>query len=412
MHEPELARHADEPYSVASPPRPPRARTVERNAGRFALVQALGAGLVGATTRNLNMAATAVLVTTPKASRTTPEAFAAALGRGLADQHAVLSLRPDALRRLDRVDAIVIDPRVLCTDTPAGGAHPRRRRARAVRGVEPRPAGAGEQWPPAGLAPGARDIVQRAAFCGRGTFPPAHDPLASAVVAEAHRTGAGSDLGRRRFARRVAAGVRRDPGTVGQRRSIDDALAHAVADLQQAGRTVAVLSSSGAQAISSADVALGIMPQPGAGPPPWSADLLLPDLAAVWRVLHALPAARAATQRGVGISRRRDGHGIASDDPGHPRPRPRTGDHRRGGRSALRLPAGARDHDRGRAASGVRPRMARDVGRSGPQEPYRRPTPRRQRRQSRQRMRPVGARNRPKLPRTRSGSSSRPSAPS
>ena len=44
MHEPELARHADEPYSVASPPRPPRARTVERNAGRFALVQGSAPG--------------------------------------------------------------------------------------------------------------------------------------------------------------------------------------------------------------------------------------------------------------------------------------------------------------------------------------------------------------------------------
>ena len=91
-HEPELARHADQPHSdAASPPRPPRSMPVARSAGRFALVQALSAGLVGATTRNLNMAATAVLVTAPTASRTTPEAFAAALGRGLADQHAVLS---------------------------------------------------------------------------------------------------------------------------------------------------------------------------------------------------------------------------------------------------------------------------------------------------------------------------------
>jgi len=299
-HEPELARHAEEPHGVASPPRPPRARTVERNAGRFALVQALGAGLVGATTRNLNMAATAVLVTAPKASRTTPEAFAAALGRGLADQHAVLSLRPDALRRLDRVDAIVIDPRVLCS---AG------LRVARIRGADERELSAA--WNRAQLVlenngqrpgwhrvPGISSIAPDAAV--EALFRPAHDPLAAAVVAEAHRSGA--DL------------VSVDVDSLGELRpafddlrplangSVDDALAHAVADLQQAGRTVAVLSSSGAQAISSADVALGIMPQPGAGPPPWCADLLLPDLAAVWRVLHALPAAKAATQRGVGIS--------------------------------------------------------------------------------------------------------------
>ena len=63
---------------------------VERHADRFALAQALSAGLVGATTRNLNTAAIALLVTTPAANRTTPEAFAAALGQGLADRHAVL----------------------------------------------------------------------------------------------------------------------------------------------------------------------------------------------------------------------------------------------------------------------------------------------------------------------------------
>src|SRR6201999_1310942 len=85
-------------------------------------------------------------------------------------------------------------------------------------------------------------------------------------------------------------------------RSIDDALARAVADLKEAGNTVAVLSSSAAQAISAADVSLGLMPRRASDAPPWDADLLLPDLAAAWRVLHALPAAKTATRRGVGIS--------------------------------------------------------------------------------------------------------------
>nr|WP_082951512.1 cation-translocating P-type ATPase [Mycobacterium sp. 852002-51057_SCH5723018] len=297
-HEPELARHADQPHAEAAPPRPPRSRPMERNAGRFALVQALSAGLVGATTRNLNMAATAVLVTAPKATRTTPEAFAAALGRGLADQHAVLSLRPDALRRLDRVDAIVIDPRVLCTGSL---------RVARIRGADERELSAA--WNRAqlvlenngqrpgwhrvpGISPSASDSGVEA------LFRPAHDPLASAVVAEAHRTGAElvsvdvDLLGELRPAF--------DEVTPLEGGSIDDALARAVAELQRAGRTVAVLSSSGAQAISSADVALGVM-APGAAPP-WCADLLLPDLSATWRVLHALPAAKAATERGVGIS--------------------------------------------------------------------------------------------------------------
>ncbi len=199
-------------------------------------------------------------------------------------------------------------------------------------------------------------------------FSLAHDPLASAVVAEAHRTG--SEL------------VSVDDDSLGELRpafddikpltdtadgSIDDALARAVADLREAGRTVAVLSSPGAQAIWSADVALGMMPEPGAGPPPWYADLLLPDLAAAWRVLHALPGRqgrRPARCRDIGW---RHSDGIAVDDPWCPRHRARTGDHRCGGRAAVGIPAGTRHHQRGRPAPGSRRGMACDVGRARPE---------------------------------------------
>ncbi len=131
---------------------------MERNASRFALTQALSAGPIGAGARNVNMAATAVQVTTPKASRTTPEAFATTLGRGLAQQHSVLPMRPASLRLLKKVDTIVIDPRVLVHRHVAGGAYPRRRRERTDGGMEPRPAHAGETQHPPGLARGARDV--------------------------------------------------------------------------------------------------------------------------------------------------------------------------------------------------------------------------------------------------------------
>ncbi|OBH75145.1 haloacid dehalogenase [Mycobacterium scrofulaceum] len=300
-HEPQLAGHADHPrVDPSAAAKPPRGRPNDHHAGRFALVQAISAGIVGATTRNLNQAALAVLVTTPAANRTTPEAFAAALGQGLADRHAVLSLRPEALRRLDRVDAIVIDPRVLCTkslrvslirgarEAELPAAWSRAQLMLEKSGLRP-------GWHPVpAISPSKPNTAVEALFCFT------HDPLASAVVGEAHRTGSelvsveDDSLGELR----PAFDEIRPLG----RGSIDDALGRAVADLQEAGRTVAVLSSPGAQAIWSADVALGMMPEPGDGPPPWYADLLLPDLAAAWRVLHALPAARAAAQRGVGIS--------------------------------------------------------------------------------------------------------------
>ncbi len=295
-HEPQLARHAG--HSGVHPPSRPVPLPdgpAERHAQRSALAQALGAGLVGTATRSATMAGTAALVTTPKALRTTRESFAATLGQGLADQHAVLPLRPAALRRLDKVDALLIDPRVLCTDT--------------LRVVRVR--GAGEdELPPAwdraqellddsNLEPGCYPVpgfdegVE--ALVG-----PAHDPLASAVLAEARRAGVelnsvdvdALDELRPAFDNLASLGGG----------SVDDALTRALAELHREGHAVAVLSSAGGQALSSADVALGVMPHDSSDPPPWYADILLPDLAAAWRILHALPAAKSATRRGIEIS--------------------------------------------------------------------------------------------------------------
>ena len=107
-HEPALARHAEHlEVHPPSRPVPPPEGPVEQHARRSAWVQVFGTAAVGAFTRNPEMAATATLVTTPKATRTTRESFAAALGQGLADQHAVLVLHPEILRWLDRVDALL-----------------------------------------------------------------------------------------------------------------------------------------------------------------------------------------------------------------------------------------------------------------------------------------------------------------
>lgn len=322
QHEPELARHADQPATHRRSPRTtsaPRGH-LERAASRFGIIQALGAGLVGVLSRDVNRAATTTLVATPKASRTAPEAFAAALGHGLAGQYAVLPLRPESLRRLDRVDAILIDPRVLCSDNL---------RVSRIRGATDATVAAA--WDGArlmvkenALRPGWHPVpgISGVAMDTPDTpiealLLPGHDPLAAAVVAEAHRSGADlitvdiDSLGELRPAfddiRPLERPRARPPqrptkgtsnGSSGQ--ALDRTLTQAVSDLQKSGRTVAVLSSHGAQAISSADLALGVMPRHG--PPPWDADLLLPDLAAAWRVLHALPAARIASRRGAGIS--------------------------------------------------------------------------------------------------------------
>ncbi len=292
-HEPALARHAEHPdVYPPSRPVPPTDGPVERYARRSAWVQSIGSATVGAFTRNLAMASTATLVTTPKASRTTRESFAAALGQGLAEQHKVLPLRPEKLRWLDRVDAVLIDPRVLCTDT--------------LRVVRVRGAGTDELTPAwnraqlllekKGLTVGWHPVEAKI----EALIGPTHDPLASAVLAEARRAGLElisvdiDDLGELQPAF--------DELRPAHRVSMDIALATTLADLQEAGHTVAVISSAAAQALSSADIGLGLMPNSDSEPPPWTADLILSDLDGVWRLLHAIPAAKSASRRGVELS--------------------------------------------------------------------------------------------------------------
>ncbi|MEB3069569.1 cation-translocating P-type ATPase [[Mycobacterium] vasticus] len=300
-YEPELARYADHPdvhTGVRPVPRPDGAG--ERYLKRTALAQVVAAGAVGALTRNLDMTSSAILATSPKAVRTSCESFAATLGQGLADTHEVLPLRPDSLRRLDKIDAVVIDPRVLTGE---------QRRVVQIRGVSDHELP--QAWKQAqtlldktGLRPGWHRVPRMTA---RGSSQPvealilpAHHALASAVVLEGR--GCGAEL------------VTVDTEILGELRpgfddirpvsgdDLDGALAAAVTALQQAGRTVAVLSSSAAQALAAADLALGVMPEDDALPPPFYADLLLADLAGAWQVLRALPAARSATERGVAIS--------------------------------------------------------------------------------------------------------------
>ncbi|BBY55421.1 haloacid dehalogenase [Mycolicibacillus koreensis] len=257
-HEPALARAAATEVHRGVRPVPLPDGPAQRFTTKMAFTQVIGAGLVGALTRNLTMASNAVVVAAPKAVRSTTEAFAATLGRALADDHAVLTLSPHALRRLDRIDALLIDPRVL-TDT---------------------------------------DLRTQP-----GSAPAAH-PLATALIAEARSAGVHLvtvDTGvldelRPAFDELIAA-----PDNSGNP-DTDTALADAVATLQRAGHTVAVVSASGAGALCSADVGIGVLPADDTAAPSWQADLLAPDLAAVWQVLHALPAARTATDRGIAIS--------------------------------------------------------------------------------------------------------------
>ncbi|KUI17612.1 haloacid dehalogenase [Mycobacterium sp. GA-1285] len=300
-HEPAIASHADDP-DIGSPPQRPCPMPpgpIERHIDRSGVVQGLWAAAVGVLSRDINTAATAAVVSTPKAARNAREGFAAALGRGLADKYNIVALDPEAIRRLDRVDAVVVDPRVLLTD---------RLRIGGLRGISDRDRAAAWQWARESLDRGELDVGwQRAPSHTNGSTNGAataevlvrhvHHPLAASVLGEVRRAGA------------ELVSLQCDE-LDDLRPSFDElyplegpadaALLDAVIALQADGRTVAVIASHAAQALSAADVSIGLLPDDG--PPPWRADLLAADLDAVWRVMHALPAARRASERGVELA--------------------------------------------------------------------------------------------------------------
>ncbi|MUL82822.1 HAD-IC family P-type ATPase [Mycobacterium sp. CBMA247] len=302
--EPRLAAHAECRTVVPAQPRPCSLPdgVVERHAQRCGRAQAAAAAAVGLLTRDLGAAATAAVVTAPKAARNSREAFASTLGRGLADRRELIVLQPNALRILDRVDAVVVDPRVLATEGLRVGQ---------FSDVAQSDRAAVWEWAQDQLqagqlsagwhrvAPAFGGAARNGRTRGRVLVHNTHDPRAHAVLAEIRRAG--------------AQAVSLDLDELGDLRSsfddlhqadadadVDSALARAVDTLQRDGRTVAVLSVDAARALGAADFAVGVLSR--CSGTPWQADVLAADLAAVWRLLHAMPAARRASERGVELA--------------------------------------------------------------------------------------------------------------
>lgn len=294
-------RHEPTLYEACPDGRPPiRGATefadgpVEEYANKFGWIGLAAAAAIGALSGNPTVAGAAAMVAAPKPSRAAKEAFGCAMTRGLTGRHGALIIRPRALRVLDRVDAIVIDPRCLHADELM---------VSRVRGVTS--ANRTRAWEAARAALAAGDLgpgwhalrtINGAGRTGHALVSAVRDPLATAVVTEARRAGARvvsvDDDGLRSLARGFdtlfpASG------------SLDDAIAGVVDDLRADGSTVALLTTSEMTAEHDADITVGLQRGPN---PPWGADVFVPDLEAMWRVLKAIPAAKSASSRGVQLS--------------------------------------------------------------------------------------------------------------
>ena len=293
-YEPLLSQHRPEPGL------PPRSNLAfadgagEQYANRAGYAGLVAATLIGILSGDSTVAGAAALVAAPKPTRATREAFGCAMTRGLINHHDALVMRPRTLRALDRVDVIVVDPRMLYTDeltvSRVRGVENAARRhawAAAVQAVQAKT-----------LEPGwhALSSVRGAGEVGDVLVSPVRAPLATAVVTAARRTGA-----------RVVSVADDGLLSLGQgfdtlypvEGSLDDTLAALVSQFTLDGATVALLATTEMAAQHEADITIGMAHGDN---PPLSADVVVPDLASVWRILRAIPAARSASTRGVRLS--------------------------------------------------------------------------------------------------------------
>ncbi len=296
-HEPELARHSTpggaRRVPVSDAPEPEGA--ADRYANRAAAAGLGIAAAVAGVTRNPGMAGSAALIAAPKPLRASREALGCALTRGLTTHHDALVVSPRALRLLDRVEAIVVDPRALYTDELMisrirGLENSHRAAAWEAARIALDAGSLSAGWHPLSGIPDAGDI-------GEALVSPVRDPYASAVLAEARRAKMRvvsiDDDG----LRSLTQGFDELYPVAG---SLDDALAEAVAALAAGGRTVALVTSAQMQTAHAAHVTIGLLRADSA--PPWGADVFVPDLTGVWRMLHALPAAHRASDKGIQLA--------------------------------------------------------------------------------------------------------------
>ncbi len=124
-HRDALSRRADDlfrdaetsradPVEQAARPAPLPDGPIERYAQRIGMVTLLAAGALLPLPGGRRRAARAIAVGSPRAARLGREAYAGQLGRVLA-RRGVVARDPAALRRLDRIDTVVVDAPVLMT---------------------------------------------------------------------------------------------------------------------------------------------------------------------------------------------------------------------------------------------------------------------------------------------------------
>src|SRR3954454_7642429 len=318
--EPELCRPEPED-DTSEPLEPPGGRPGPLPRGpietyRDRLGPAALGGAVGLLplTRRPGRSADLLKALTPKAAVLGRESFAAVTDVLLC-RRGILPMDGSAYRRLDRVDAVVVDADALCTgppvvidasadaegwDTAAVWTGAARLLGRGAPAAEDAPTGNGAAGtlrlgPPreSPEAPGGqvRTLLQGRRRVGEVTIAAELDPHAEALLTAAVDAGHRLVLSAHVGTREIAAAADEVP-------PVEEALLDTVRRIQREGHGVLVVSAADGPALLAADVA--VAPVREGRSPPWGADLVtLPIVSGACRLVAATVLARDVSRRGV-----------------------------------------------------------------------------------------------------------------
>jgi cation-transporting ATPase I len=324
LHHGPGSSRADSPDAGARPVPPPDG-PVERYARQISTVSLLAAGVLTMLPAGTRRAARVLIAGTPGVAAVGREAYAARLGRLLA-QRGVLVRTPAVLRLLDRVDTVVVDARALLTGRTMisqvvavrGATDTAREQAARLIGQPrdgiPTTAITADGWTlgdPARLAaavPEPAAEALRAHDGGRGKVlaliegstlvalvrvEAELDPLATALLNAGRQAGrvllagAGAELRHRLQADGTVAGGSR--------------LAGSIRALQRDDHVVMLVADRNDAALSAADCGFGLLRERQR--PPWGAHLMGgPGLETAWLVLEATSLARKISNRSVRVA--------------------------------------------------------------------------------------------------------------
>lgn len=292
---------------------------IESYSDRAGLASLAAVGAVLGLTRNPRRAADLLLTGIPKAATMGREAFAGRLDATLAG-HGVIAMDHLALRRLDRVDTLILEADVVRSDaweieTVAAFADDAdlvqcTLRARTLfepadptattrlRSWTLAPLTAGDAELPRGAASRARRLARggrKVLALWRGhvlqalvAVMPSPTPIAEELVALATETGLDVVLMGGTEALATRLGI--------EQRLVLARAASEIADLQEAGHVVMFVGCRQHQALRAADLGLGVERE--GERVPWGAHLVIgPDLTNAWRIVDAIEPARQVSRR-------------------------------------------------------------------------------------------------------------------